>query len=136
MDDLIMQGRAETDPVARQQIYNQIQELAAYDRPFLWLCWPREFTTVRAWLKGIGLRFQPWAWHYIYHVYKDYTTTTTDTTTTDTTTTTGDQEPQPLAMHPLVLGGSGVVIAVAMVYIIYRKRSGIAAATEAVLWGT
>ncbi|MFX0054039.1 MAG: ABC transporter substrate-binding protein [Promethearchaeota archaeon] len=146
MDDLIMQGRAETDPVARQDIYNQIQELAAYDSPYLWLYSFKEFSTFGAWLKGIGMRYQPMSrYYYIYHVYKDYTgcwwdyTTTTDTTTTDTTTTTGptgDQEPQPLGLYPLVLGGSGVVIAVAAVYIIYRKRSDIAAATEAVLWGT
>ncbi|MFW9804329.1 MAG: ABC transporter substrate-binding protein [Candidatus Thorarchaeota archaeon] len=138
MDDLIMQGRAETDPVARQEIYNQIQELAAYESPYLWLCWQREFTTFRTWLKGTGMRFQPWAWYYIYHVYKDYTTTDTTTTTGGQTTTgtTGDHEPQPLGLYPLVLGGSGVVIAVAVVYIIYRKRSDIAAATEAVLWGT
>ncbi|MFX1271667.1 MAG: ABC transporter substrate-binding protein [Promethearchaeota archaeon] len=85
MDNLIMQGRAETDPVVRQDIYNQIQELAAYDQPFLGLYSPKEFTTFRAWLKGIGLRYQPLcSYYYIYHVYKDYTTT-------DTTTTPGDQ---------------------------------------------
>ncbi|MFW9888582.1 MAG: SBBP repeat-containing protein [Candidatus Thorarchaeota archaeon] len=54
--------------------------------------------------------------------------------TTTTTGANGDQEP--LGIHPLVLGGSGVIIAVAVVYIIYLKRSDIAAATEAVLWGT
>ena len=73
MDDLIMQGRTETDAVVRQQIYNQIQELAAYDRPFLWLYSPKEFTVFRAWLKGIGMRYQPMSsYYYIYHVYKDY----------------------------------------------------------------
>ncbi|UCH05798.1 MAG: hypothetical protein JSW05_06440 [Candidatus Thorarchaeota archaeon] len=73
MDDLIMQGRAETDPVVRQQIYNQIQELAAFDQPHIWLCSGKEFTTFRAWLKGIGLRYQPMSsYYYIYHVYKDY----------------------------------------------------------------
>ncbi|MFX0054036.1 MAG: ABC transporter substrate-binding protein [Promethearchaeota archaeon] len=73
MDDLIVQGRAETDPVARQQIYNQIQKLAAYDRPSLWLYSPSEFTVFRAWLKGTGLRYQPASsYYYIYHVYKDY----------------------------------------------------------------
>ncbi|MFX1483448.1 MAG: hypothetical protein ACFFCP_09685, partial [Promethearchaeota archaeon] len=75
MDDLIMQGRIETDPTVRQQIYNQIQELAAHDRPAIWLYSPKEFTTFRAWLKGIGLRFQPMsAYYYIYHIYKDYST--------------------------------------------------------------
>ncbi|MFW9804330.1 MAG: ABC transporter substrate-binding protein [Candidatus Thorarchaeota archaeon] len=73
MDDLIVQGRVETDPVARQETYNQIQELAAYDRPSLWLYSPKEFTVFRAWLKGIGLRYQPASsYYYIYHVYKDY----------------------------------------------------------------
>jgi ABC-type transport system substrate-binding protein len=147
MDDLIMQGRAETDPVVRQDIYNQIQELAAYDCAYLWLYLPKEFTTFGAWLNGIGMRYQPMSsYYYIYHVYKDYTgclwdyTTTTDTTTTaggqSTTDTTDDQEPQPLGMYPLVLGGSGVAIVVAVVYTIYRKRPGIAAATEAGLWET
>jgi ABC-type transport system substrate-binding protein len=75
MDNMIMQGRTETDPVVRQQIYNQIQELAAYDRPCLWLYSPKEFTVFRAWLKGIGLRYQPMSmYYYIYHVYKDYLT--------------------------------------------------------------
>ena len=73
MDDLIMRSRAETDPVARQEIYNQIQELAAYDRPSVWLYSPSEFTVFRAWLKGIGLSYQPMSlYYYIYHVYKDY----------------------------------------------------------------
>jgi ABC-type transport system substrate-binding protein len=73
MDDLIMQGMVETDPAVRLQIYNQIQELAAHDRPSMWLYSYKEFTTFRAWLKGIGLRFQPMSsYYYIYHVYKDY----------------------------------------------------------------
>jgi peptide/nickel transport system substrate-binding protein len=74
MDDLIMQARAEIDPVARQALYNQIQELAAYDQPSLYLYSVKEFTTFRAWLKGIGLRYNPMHTHYyyIYHVYKDY----------------------------------------------------------------
>jgi peptide/nickel transport system substrate-binding protein len=73
MDDLIMQSRAETDPVARQTIYNQIQELAAYDQPSLYLYLGKEFTTFRAWLKGIGMRYNTMpSYYYIYHVYKDY----------------------------------------------------------------
>jgi peptide/nickel transport system substrate-binding protein len=71
MDNLIMQGKAESDPVARQTIYNQIQELAAYDQPYLWLHTGKEFTTFRTWLKGIGLRYQPMSsYYYIYHIYK------------------------------------------------------------------
>ncbi|MFW9889660.1 MAG: ABC transporter substrate-binding protein, partial [Candidatus Thorarchaeota archaeon] len=73
MDDFIMQGRAETDPVARQHIYNQIQELAAYDQPSLYLYSSKECTIFRAWLKGIGMRYNPMSsYYYIYHVYKDY----------------------------------------------------------------
>jgi peptide/nickel transport system substrate-binding protein len=73
MDDLIKQGRAETDPDVRLQIYSQIQELAAHDQPSMWLYSHKEFTTFRAWLKGIGLRYQPMSsYYYIYHVYKNY----------------------------------------------------------------
>jgi ABC-type transport system substrate-binding protein len=89
MDDLIIQGRAETDPVVRQQIYNQIQELAAHDHPILWLYSLKEFTVFGAWLKGIGMRYNPmFYYYYIYHVYKDYAECWWDYTTTDTTTTT------------------------------------------------
>jgi peptide/nickel transport system substrate-binding protein len=73
MDDLIIQGRAETDPDERQRIYNQIQELAAYDQPSLYLYSGKEFTIFRAWLKGIGMRYNTMcSYYYIYHVYKDY----------------------------------------------------------------
>ncbi|MFX0054037.1 MAG: ABC transporter substrate-binding protein [Candidatus Hermodarchaeota archaeon] len=123
MDDLIMQGRAETDPVARQQIYNQIQELAANDRPFLWLCWPREFTTFRAWLKGIGLRFQPWTWHYIYHVYKEYTTTTTYTTTTGATTFTSPELSDIGSLVPIYfLAGLGWAVVVVLLIAFHRWK--------------
>ncbi|MFW9887984.1 MAG: hypothetical protein ACFFER_07370, partial [Candidatus Thorarchaeota archaeon] len=134
MDDLIMQGMAETDPVVRQDIYNQIQILAAYDQPILGLYSPKEFTTFRAWLKGIGLRYQPLcSYYYIYHVYKDYTTT-------DTTTTTGDQittgtttsvsmptSPEPPDIGSLVpiyfLAGLGWAVVVVLLIAFHRWES-------------
>ena len=128
MDDLIMQGRAETDPVARQQIYNQIQELAAYDRPYLWLYWLKEFTTFRAWLKGIGMRFQPWEYYYIYHVYKEYTTTYTTTTGTTTSASmpTSPERPDIDSLLPLYfLSGLGwaVVIVVLIAFLKWEDRA-------------
>ncbi|MHA1938711.1 MAG: ABC transporter substrate-binding protein [Candidatus Thorarchaeota archaeon] len=73
MDALILEGKLETDPVERQRIYNEIQELAAYDQPSLYLYSGKEFTTFRAWLKGIGMRYNTMpSYYYIYHVYKDY----------------------------------------------------------------
>jgi len=75
MDDLIVAARKATDPVVRQDLYNQIQALAAEDRPSMWLYSGKEFTTFRDWLHGIGLRYQTMSsYYYIYHIHKIYPT--------------------------------------------------------------
>jgi peptide/nickel transport system substrate-binding protein len=74
MDALLLEAKQETDPDERQRLYNEIQELANYDQPSLYLYSSKEFTIFRAWLKGIGMRYNTMpSYYYLYHVYKDYT---------------------------------------------------------------
>ncbi len=74
VDELIELAKRETNPATRQDYYNEMQELVAFDQPCIYLYQPKEFRVWRAWLRGSGLEFNPIHGIYWYHIYKDYRT--------------------------------------------------------------
>ena len=76
VDALVAEGKAETDPVERQRIYNEMQELVAYDQPSIYMYQPSEFRVWRNWMAGNGLTYNPmYGTYYWYHLHKVYPTT-------------------------------------------------------------
>lgn len=76
VDALVAAGKGETDLVARQAIYDEMQELVAYDQPSIYMYQPSEFRVWRNWMKGNGLTFNPmYGTYYWYHLHKLYPTT-------------------------------------------------------------
>lgn len=77
VDDLVNAGKTETDPVIRQQIYNDMQEIIAHDQPSIYMYQPSEFRVRRAWLAGSGINWSPMpsTTYYWYHIHKVYPTT-------------------------------------------------------------
>ncbi|MFX1441696.1 MAG: ABC transporter substrate-binding protein, partial [Promethearchaeota archaeon] len=72
VDDLVHLARNESDPDTRQDYYNEMQELVAYDQPHIYVFQSKVFGVWRAWLKGNGLVPNPMCGGYWYHMYKDF----------------------------------------------------------------
>jgi peptide/nickel transport system substrate-binding protein len=76
VDALVAAGKAETDLVARQAIYDEMQELVAFDQPSIYMYQPSEFRVWRNWMAGNGLTYNPmYGTYYWYHLHKVYPTT-------------------------------------------------------------
>ncbi|MHA1937635.1 MAG: ABC transporter substrate-binding protein [Candidatus Thorarchaeota archaeon] len=72
VDELVYLARMERDPDTRQDYYNEMQELVAYDQTHVYLIQNKVFGVQRAWLKGNGLVHNPMHDGYWYHMYKDF----------------------------------------------------------------
>ena len=70
VNDYYLLARIESNLAIRQHYYNLINDIVAWEAPYLWVYQGTEFRTWRTWVHGDGLVYNPMHSEYFYHIYK------------------------------------------------------------------